>query len=372
MIKPDWSLPFEIMCDTSDYAIGAVLGQRKDIIFSPSITLEFDIEIHDKKGVENLAANHLSRLENPDLGKLTKAEIRDLFPKEQLMMIFDKSNEPWNEAAQILRQCHSGPSGGHHGIATTARKRSGNIFARDETPQKHIQVEAQAFLTSDAQNVVSFLKKLFARFGIPKALISDRGTHFCNYQMERAMKRYRVVHRFSTAYHPQINGQVKNTNRVIKRILEKTIGNNKKELSHKLDDTLWAFRVAFTTPLGTTSFRIIYGKACHLPVELEHKAYWVLKTCNMDLTKARDNRWYGPFTVSKDMKGGAIELCDEEGNEFNVNKQHVKPYQKDISDFDADDDITFDDEGVTSVVIFDKEKPGSSYDFHVDDSWMMI
>ncbi|GJR90260.1 reverse transcriptase domain-containing protein [Tanacetum coccineum] len=59
------------------------------------LLLEFDIEIRDKKGAENLAADHLSLLENPNLEKLTKAEIRDLFPEEQLMEIFDKNNEPW-------------------------------------------------------------------------------------------------------------------------------------------------------------------------------------------------------------------------------------------------------------------------------------
>ncbi|GJR99036.1 reverse transcriptase domain-containing protein [Tanacetum coccineum] len=126
MIKPDWSLPFEIICDTSDYAVGAVLGQRIDKHFKPIhytsktmneaqenytttkkelLVVVFAFEnfrqylvlsktiIHDKKGVENLAADHLSRLENPDLGKLTKAEIRDLFPEERLMAISDKNNE---------------------------------------------------------------------------------------------------------------------------------------------------------------------------------------------------------------------------------------------------------------------------------------
>ncbi|GJQ90449.1 putative reverse transcriptase domain-containing protein [Tanacetum coccineum] len=88
-----------------------------------------------------------------------------------------------------------------------------------------------------------------------------------------------------------MNGQVENTNQAIKRILEKTIGNNRKDWSYKLDDALWAFRTAFKTPLGTTSFRIIYGKTCHLPNELEHKAYWAIKNCNLDLTKAWENHF---------------------------------------------------------------------------------
>nr|GEX92562.1 hypothetical protein [Tanacetum cinerariifolium] len=87
------------------------------------------------------------------------------------------------------------------------------------------------------------------------------------------------------------NGQVENTNRAIKRILEKTIRNNKKDWSYKLDDALWAFQTAFKTPLGTIPFRIIYGKACYLLIELEYKAYWDIKNCNMDLTIARVNRF---------------------------------------------------------------------------------
>ncbi|GJU46926.1 reverse transcriptase domain-containing protein [Tanacetum coccineum] len=93
-------------------------------------------------------------------------------------------------------------------------------------------VEAQAFPTNDARNVVNFLKRLFARFGIPKALISDRGTHFYNHQMEKAMKRYGVVHRFSNAYHLQTNGQVEKMNRAIKRILEKKPSGTTRKIGH--------------------------------------------------------------------------------------------------------------------------------------------
>ncbi|GJU90784.1 reverse transcriptase domain-containing protein [Tanacetum coccineum] len=253
---------------------------------------EFDIEIRDKKGAENLAADHLSQLENPNFKKLTKAKIRDLFPEEQLMTV---SNRDF---------MGSFPSS------------NGNKYILVAIDYVSKWVEAQSFPTSDARNVVNFLKRLFARFGIPKALISDSGTHFCNYQMEREMKR--------------------------------------KEWSNKLDDAIWAFRTAFKTPLGTTSFRIIYGKACHLPVELEHKAYWAIKVCNMDLTKDGANRlfpgelksrWYGSFAVSKDMKNGAIDIYDENGNEFIVNKQRVKPYQYDMQIVDKDDDITLADVG---------------------------
>ncbi|GKC39326.1 reverse transcriptase domain-containing protein, partial [Tanacetum coccineum] len=131
--------------------------------------------------------------------------------------------------------------------------------------------------------VVKILKSLFARFGTPRAIISDRGTHFCNDYFAKVMLKYGVTHRLSTAYHPQTSGQVEVSNCGLKRILERTIGENRASWSDKLDDALWAFRTTFKTPIGCTPNKLVYEKACHLPIELEHKAYWALKHCNFDL-----------------------------------------------------------------------------------------
>ena len=124
---------------------------------------------------------------------------------------------------------------------------------------------------------------------MPKALISDRGTHFANDQLAKVLQKYGVRHRFSTPYHPQTNGQTEITNRALKRILERSVGSNRKDWVDKLDDALWAFRNAFKTPIGTTPYRIVYCKNCHLPMDLEHKAYWALKTCNFKPSELRAN-----------------------------------------------------------------------------------
>nr|GEU71006.1 reverse transcriptase domain-containing protein [Tanacetum cinerariifolium] len=204
-------------------------------------------------------------------------------------------------------------------------QRQGKISQRDEMPQNSIQiyeifdvwgiafmgpfpssrgnkyilvavdylskwVEAKALPTNDSRVVCKFLKSLFARFSAPRAIVSDRGTHFCNDQFAKVMLKYGVTHRLSTAYHPQTSGQVEVSNRGLKRILERTIGENRASWSNKLDDALWAFRTAYKTPIGCTPYKLVYGKACHLPIELEHKAYWALKQANFDLAVAGDHR----------------------------------------------------------------------------------
>ncbi|GJS78637.1 reverse transcriptase domain-containing protein [Tanacetum coccineum] len=185
-------------------------------------------------------------------------------------------------------------------------------------------VEAKALPTNDARIVVKFLKSLFARFGTPGAIISDRGTHFCNDKFVKVVSKYGDTHRLATAYHPQTSGQV------------------------ELDDALWAFRTTFKTPIGCTPYKLVYGKSCHLPIELEHKAYWALKHANFDLKTAEfysstlrlmiflgklktrsgklKTRWLGPFTITQVFPYGTIELSQPDGPNFKVNGHRVKHY----------------------------------------------
>nr|GEX26848.1 reverse transcriptase domain-containing protein [Tanacetum cinerariifolium] len=169
------------------------------------------------------------------------------------------------EAVDILTACHSGPTGGHYGANYTAKKvfDSGNKYIVVVVDYLSKWVEAKALPTNDARVVVKFLKSLFSRFGTPKAIISNHGTHFCNDQFAKVMSKYGVTHRLSTTYHPQTSGQVEVTNRGLKRILERTVDENYALWSDKLDDAFWAFRTAFKTPIGQLpSFEALLWRRC--------------------------------------------------------------------------------------------------------------
>nr|GEZ21327.1 hypothetical protein [Tanacetum cinerariifolium] len=228
---------------------------------------EFDFKVVDTKGAENYAKNKFFKdvkhyfWDDPYLFKTCADQVIRLCLVGQ-------------EAVDIITACHSGPIRGHCGANYTAKKvfdlgfywptiykdafelvkncdscqRQGKISQNDEMLQNAIQVceifnvwgidftgpfpnykrnkyilvnvdylskwvEAKVLLTNDARVVVKFLKFLFSRFGTPKAIISDRGTHFCNDQFAKVMSKYGVTHRLSTTYHPQTSGQVEVTNR---------------------------------------------------------------------------------------------------------------------------------------------------------------
>ncbi|XP_070014500.1 uncharacterized protein [Nicotiana sylvestris] len=108
------------------------------------------------------------------------------------------------------------------------------------------------------------------------------GLIFCNRSFDTLLAEYGVNHKVSTPYHPQASGQVEVSNKEIKSILSKTVNANRTDCSKKLDDALWGYRTTYKTPIGMYPYRLVFGKACYLPVELEHKAMRALRKLNLE------------------------------------------------------------------------------------------
>jgi hypothetical protein len=126
-------------------------------------------------------------------------------------------------------------------------------------------VEAIPSKTNDHKVVVKFLQdNIFAKFGTPRAIICDEGSHFNNQAFASLIKKYRITHKVGTPYHPQTSGQVEISNREIKGILGRTVNTNRKNWSLRLNDILWAYRTACKTPIGMSPYRLVFGKACHV------------------------------------------------------------------------------------------------------------
>nr|GEY62976.1 reverse transcriptase domain-containing protein [Tanacetum cinerariifolium] len=151
---------------------------------------------------------------------------------------------------------------------------SGVVLGKHQEKHFWLIHYASKTMTEAESNYTTTEKEMLAvMFGTPRAIIIDRGTYFYNDQFAKGMLKYGVTHHLATAYHHQTSRQVEVSNRGLKRILERTMGENRASWLDKLDDALWAFRTAYKTPIRCTPYKLVYRKACQLPIELEHKAY---------------------------------------------------------------------------------------------------
>ncbi|GJX91915.1 reverse transcriptase domain-containing protein [Tanacetum coccineum] len=435
------------MCDASDYVVGAVLGQRKTKHFQPIhcasktmtddqahytttekellavvyafkkfwpylvlsktivytdhstlkylltkqdakprllwwilILQEFDVIIRDKKGAENLTADHLSRLENPHEGDLEKKEITKTFPLETLRIIsfHGDSSTPW---FTDITNFHAG-NFVVKGMSSQQKKK----FFKDV---KHYFWDDPYLFRIGADQVQNYTaKKVFdSGFYWPTiyrdAMTWSHGVTLVNVKAKSCKKLKCPKMQFKYARSLTCGASISWAR---SRLLEGT-SENRASWSDKLDDALWAFRTAFKTPIGCTPYKLVYGKACHLPIELEHKAYWALKHCNFDLKTAGDHqkvqlnelnelrdqayensliykektkkihdskiknrvfnvgdrvllfnsrlkifsgklktRWTRPFTVAQVFPYGTVELSQTDGPNFKVNGHRLKHY----------------------------------------------
>jgi hypothetical protein len=148
-------------------------------------------------------------------------------------------------------------------------------------------VEAKELHRATKEVVLDFLfEDIFIIFGVPRELVTDGGPPFTSHGFKATLQKYHIQNRMTTTYHPQANGQVERTNKVIESILTKTVKENRKDWSHRLPEVLWACRTTWRNTIGFSPYELVYGKSVVFPVEFEIKTLRTALAVNLDLTDA--------------------------------------------------------------------------------------
>ncbi|GJZ16631.1 reverse transcriptase domain-containing protein [Tanacetum coccineum] len=247
---------------------------------------ELDVIIRDKKGSENLAADHLSRLENPHQSDPGKKEITKTFSIETLGMVCAdqviRRCVYGQEAVDILTACHNGPTGGHHGANYTAKKVFDSCFHWPTIYRDAHDLVTRCDACQCQGKSHNMMRCLKMQFKFARSLTYRASTLWARSHLHEGTST------FSWPLTTCQNGLKRKRSPLM--MPELFVGENRASWFDKLDDALWAFRTAFKIPIGCTPYKLVYEKSCHLPIKLEHKAYWALKHCNFDLKTAGDHR----------------------------------------------------------------------------------